>query len=68
MYTAYMVARIGSGTFPSIGVYLSLKSDAKVQTPGAIYLCGAILFVVLYYYFGVMDIINGFLEDKLSNS
>ena len=36
MYTAYMVARVGSGTFPSIGVYLSLKSDAKVQLPGAI--------------------------------
>lgn len=50
-----MAARVGSGTFPSIGVYLSLKSDVKVQLPDAIYMRGAILFVVLFYYF-IFDI------------
>lgn len=39
-----MAVRVGSGTFPSIDVYLSLKSDAKVQLPHAFYLCARRVF------------------------
>ena len=35
MYTAYMAARVGSGTFPSIGVYLLIRTFGEQEEVGA---------------------------------